>query len=102
MVILRLKSPYFGDFEKIMNQTQIYEKLKCQYGSAKSALSDPEENISITGTNGRKSKNISKKYLAEIIEPRMSEILSSVRSQIEKAGYLDRIGIYLDKVGIFV
>ena len=38
------------------------EKLKCQYGSAKSALADPEENINITVTNGRDSKTISRNY----------------------------------------
>ena len=41
--------------------------MKCQYGSAKSALADPEENINITGTNGRESKTISSKQLADII-----------------------------------
>ena len=60
------------------------EKLKCQFGSAKSAMADPEENITITGTGGRDNKTISKKRLAEIIEPRMDEILRLVKNEIRK------------------
>ena len=63
------------------------EKLKCQYGSAKSAMADPEENITITGTGGRENKIISKKRLAEIIEPRMDEILKLVKNEIRKSDY---------------
>ena len=63
------------------------EQLKCQYGSAKSALADPEENITIAGISGRESKNISKKRLAEIIEPRMDEILRLVKNEIRKSDY---------------
>ena len=64
------------------------EQLKCQYGSAKSAIADPEENITITGTSGRQTITISKKSLAEIIEPRMDEIFRLVKNEIRKSDYL--------------
>ena len=60
------------------------EQLKCEYGSAKSAMENPEENITIKGTGGREPKTISKKKLAEIIEPRMDEILRLVKNEIRK------------------
>ena len=63
------------------------EELKCQYGSAKSPLADPEENINITGTNGRESKTFSRKNLATIIEPRMDEIFRLVKNEIRKSDY---------------
>ena len=63
------------------------EQLKCKYGSAKSALSDPEENINITGTNGRETKSISRKKLADIIEPRMDEMFNLVKNEIRKADF---------------
>jgi len=63
------------------------EQLKCQYGSAKSAMADPEENITISGTSGRDAKTISKKSLAEIIEPRMDEIFRLVKNEIQKSDY---------------
>ena len=64
------------------------EQLKCEYGSAKSALANLEENINISGTNGRESKQISPKNLAEIIEPRMEEIFSLLKNEIRKSNYL--------------
>ena len=64
------------------------EKLKCEYGSAKSALGDPEQNINITGTNGRASKSISKKDLASIIEPRMNEIFRLVQYELRKSDFI--------------
>ena len=64
------------------------EQLKCQYGSAKSAMADPEENITISGTSGREAKTISKKSLAEIIEPRMDELFRLVKNEIRKSDYL--------------
>ncbi|SVC25578.1 uncharacterized protein METZ01_LOCUS278432, partial [marine metagenome] len=64
------------------------EQLKCQYGSAKSAMADPGENITIAGTSGREAKSISKKSLAEIIEPRMDEIFRLVKNEIRKSDYL--------------
>ena len=64
------------------------EQLKCQYGSAKSAIEDPEENITITGTSGRQAKTVSKKSLAKIIEPRMDEIFRLVKNEIRKSDYL--------------
>ena len=63
------------------------EQLKCQYGSAKSAMADPEENITIAGISGRDAKTISKKSLAEIIEPRMDEIFRLVKNEIRKSDY---------------
>jgi cell division protein FtsA len=64
------------------------EQLKCQYGSAKSAMADPEENITISGISGRDDITISKKRLAEIIEPRMDEIFRLVKNEIRKSDYL--------------
>ena len=64
------------------------EKLKCEYGSAKSALGDPEQNINIVGTNGRESKTISKKDLALIIEPRMNEIFRLVKYELRKSDHM--------------
>ena len=63
------------------------EKLKCEYGSAKKALSEDIENISVQGISGRKDTTISKKKLASIIEPRMDEIFKHVKNEIGKSDY---------------
>ena len=63
------------------------ELIKCKHGSSRIALSDPEENITITGTGGRDSKVISQNQLASIIEPRMDEIFRLAKDEINKSNY---------------
>ena len=56
------------------------------------ALDEPDAETSIPGVGGRPPNIVTRRQLAEIIQPRMSEMLSSVKSQIERAGYLTRLG----------
>ena len=55
------------------------------------ALDEPDAETSIPGVGGRPPRIITRRELTEIIQPRMSEILGSVRSQIERSGYLSRL-----------
>ena len=61
------------------------EILKCKYGIAKSSLADEQNKIKILGTNGRQDKEISEKDLAEIIQPRLHEIFSLAKDEINKS-----------------
>ena len=63
------------------------ELIKCNHGSARTALADPEENITIAGTGGRDSKTVSQNQLAAIIEPRMDEIFRLAKNEINKSNY---------------
>ena len=63
------------------------ELIKCSHGSARTALADPEENITIAGTGGRDSKTVSQNQLAAIIEPRMDEIFRLAKNEINKSNY---------------
>ena len=63
------------------------ELIKCKHGSARTALADPEENITIAGTGGRESKTVSQNMLASIIEPRMDEIFRLAKNEINKSNY---------------
>ena len=63
------------------------ELIKCKHGSARIALADPEENITIAGTGGRDSKTVSQNQLAAIIEPRMDEIFRLAKNEINKSNY---------------
>ncbi len=56
-----------------------------------SALEEPDAETSIPGVGGRPPHIVTRRELAEIIQPRMSEMLSSVKTQIEAAGYLTRL-----------
>ena len=55
------------------------------------ALDEPDAETSIPGVGGRPPHIVTRRELAEIIQPRMSEMLSSVKNQIETAGYLTRL-----------
>ena len=56
-----------------------------------SALEEPDAETSIPGVGGRPPHIVTRRELAEIIQPRMSEMLSGVKTQIEAAGYLTRL-----------
>lgn len=55
------------------------------------ALDDPDAETIISGVGGRPPYIVTRRELAEIVQPRMSEMLSSVKAQIETAGFLDRL-----------
>lgn len=63
------------------------EQLKVKFGSALSQENQENEIISIPGLRGRPHKEISVKYLAQIIQARMEEILEFVLFEIKSSGY---------------
>ncbi|MBN1113878.1 MAG: cell division protein FtsA [Oligoflexia bacterium] len=65
------------------------EKIKKQYGSALARKISRDDSIVVPGVGGRKPKKIPRNILAEIIEPRVEEILSLVGQEIHKSGYPD-------------
>lgn len=66
-------------------------KIKEKYGVAMAELVSLDESIEIPSVGGRRPRRIPKADLAMIIEPRMEEIFSLVRSEIIKSGYRDLI-----------
>jgi cell division protein FtsA len=67
------------------------EKIKKQYGCALTSLVRQEETIEVPSVGGRKSRVLSRQTLAEIIEPRVEEILALVHNEIVKTGYTNLI-----------
>jgi len=67
------------------------EKIKISSGSAVENNASPEELIEISGINGKDKHNVSKKYLVEIIEPRVSEIFNFVGAEVRKSGCYNMI-----------
>lgn len=63
--------------------------IKEKYGSALAELVSQDETIEIANVGGRHPRNITRKQLAAIIEPRMEEIFSLVKREIAKSGYRD-------------
>ncbi|MBI4042382.1 MAG: cell division protein FtsA [Deltaproteobacteria bacterium] len=67
------------------------ERIKCAYGCSMVSMVSKDETIEVPSVGGRKPRLISRKILAEIIEPRVEEMLSLVHREIFKSGYKDLI-----------
>ena len=63
------------------------EKIKIRYGCALTSLVRKDETIEVPSVGGRKPRALSRYTLAEIIEPRVEEILSLVQNEIMRTGY---------------
>jgi len=60
------------------------EQIKLQLGCAMASLVEQDETIEIPGVGGRASRTVSRHVLAAIIEPRVEEILSVARAELEQ------------------
>jgi cell division protein FtsA len=67
------------------------EAIKIAHGCALAALVKPDETIEVPGVGGRKPRVLSRKLLAEIIEPRVEEIFSLIQREVMKAGAGDML-----------
>jgi cell division protein FtsA len=63
------------------------ERLKRQFGVALVDLVEEDTEIQIPGIGGRPDKAIGQSTLAQIIQPRMEEILEFVAIEIKRSGY---------------
>lgn len=68
------------------------EKIKKDSGCCYAPLVQGDEEVRIPGVGGRPPKSIGRVELAEIIQPRMAELLGMVREQIDRKGYLGLLG----------
>jgi cell division protein FtsA len=69
------------------------ERLKRQFGIALVDLSDPDEHIEIPGIGGRSEKVIARDTLAQVIQPRLEEILEFAHIEISRSGYSRHLGV---------
>jgi cell division protein FtsA len=67
------------------------EKIKCEYGSAMTAGVRKDDTLEVPSVGGRSARVLSKFVLAEIIEPRVSEMFTLIQRELTKAGCLDML-----------
>jgi cell division protein FtsA len=65
------------------------ERIKCEYGTAITAGVSKADIIEVPSVGGRPPRVLSKLVLAEIIEPRISEMFGLIQREIIKAGCED-------------
>lgn len=68
------------------------ESLKVQFGQAMGDFAPQDKVVTIPGISGWEPKEISFKSLAFIIQARMEEIIEAFFYQLEKSGYMDKVG----------
>ena len=67
--------------------TKDAEDIKQRFGCALSQLADPQEMIEVPGVGDRSPRDLSRKTLAEVIEPRVEELYSLVQAELRRSGY---------------
>ena len=67
------------------------EIIKIRHGCAMAAMVKSDETIEVPGVGGRKPRVLSRRLLAEIIEPRVEEIFSLIHQEVMKSGFMDAI-----------
>lgn len=67
------------------------ERIKQKYGCALTSLVEKDETIEVPSVGGRHPRVVSRQILAEVIEPRVEEIMNLVRQDIIRAGCEDLI-----------
>ncbi len=67
------------------------ERIKKKFGVAAARYLASDDVITVPSVGGRRPREVSRKILCEIIEPRMEEILCLARQELAKAGLEERI-----------
>ena len=67
------------------------ERIKKKFGVASARVLGSDDHISVPSVGGRRPRDISRKVLCEIIEPRVEEILSLARQELVRAELIDKI-----------
>ncbi|MCW5575670.1 MAG: cell division protein FtsA [Burkholderiales bacterium] len=67
--------------------TKDAEDIKQRHGCALSQLADPQEMVDVPGVGDRSTRQLSRKTLAEVIEPRVEELYSLVQAELRRSGY---------------
>jgi cell division protein FtsA len=67
------------------------ERIKRRFGCAAARKLVADEVLVVPSVGGRAPREISRKMLAEFLEPRVEEILTLVREELVRANYLTRI-----------
>jgi len=67
------------------------ERIKKKFGVASARYLSGDDVISVPSVGGRRPREVSRKILCEVIEPRVEEILSLAQQEIERAGLAGRI-----------
>jgi cell division protein FtsA len=67
--------------------TREAEDIKRKYGCALSQLADQTESIEVAGVDDRPSRKLSRRALADVIQPRVEELYELIQNELRRAGF---------------
>ncbi|HSB48891.1 MAG TPA: cell division protein FtsA [Burkholderiales bacterium] len=67
--------------------TKDAEDIKERYGCALAQLADSQDMVEVPGLGERDPRQLSRKTLSEVIEPRVEELYSLVQTELRRSGY---------------
>jgi cell division protein FtsA len=67
------------------------EEIKCRSGVAIASVVSSQETVEVPSTGGRLPRMLSRHVLAEIVQPRVEEILTMAQREVIKAGFYEHL-----------
>ena len=67
--------------------TREAEDIKCKFGCALADLADPEDVLDVAGVDDRPSRKLSRRALADVIQPRVEELFELVQAELRRSGF---------------
>ena len=67
--------------------TREAEEIKRHYGCALSQLADHEDTLDVAGVDDRPSRKLSRRALADVIQPRVEELYELIQAELRRAGF---------------
>jgi cell division protein FtsA len=67
--------------------TREAEDIKCKYGCALAQLADSEDFLDVPGVDDRPTRKLSRRALADVIQPRIEELYELVHHELWRAGF---------------
>ncbi|WP_330924598.1 cell division protein FtsA [Candidatus Sororendozoicomonas aggregata] len=71
--------------------TQNAEDIKIKYACAQAKLAGADETVKVPSVGGRAPQELSRRELAEVVEPRYGELFTLIHAEIRRSGFEDLI-----------
>ena len=71
--------------------TENAEELKIKYACALSQLASPDEMIKVPSVGDRPSRDLSRRALADVVEPRYDELFHLIQAELRHSGFEDML-----------
>ncbi len=71
--------------------TQYADEIKIKYACALTQLAQADESIEVPSVGDRPARRLARQTLAEVVEPRLEELLTLVQTELRRSGFEDLV-----------